>query len=127
MRVDRLQRPGLTAALVDHECGNCVLATCSELLAVALDRPAGAVADIDDMSVRMDVDRTHHLLRPQVPRLLQRREHVGWRWIQIVATQVVHLQLILALHRDVHPRLRRMKVDMAWTEAISGTWRDRGN
>jgi hypothetical protein len=56
--------------LVDHECGNCVLATRSELLAVALDRPAGAVADIDDMSVRMDVDRTHHLLRPQVPGLL---------------------------------------------------------
>jgi hypothetical protein len=57
VRVDRMEQFGFAAGLVDREYRDAVLTPGGVLLALALDQSAGSVADVDEPTVRMNVDR----------------------------------------------------------------------
>ena len=125
--VDALHQLWFAALRVDGEHRHGILAAGGDLLALHLDQSACAVAQIDEPAAWMDVDRPDHLLRAQVPGILQRGDHESRLLLQVATVDPVHLQLVLSLDGNVHPPAVRVEIHMARPEAEAVAWRDGGN
>src|SRR5262249_5183494 len=72
-----------------------------------------AISHIDEPPCGMDVDRARRLPRADVAGIGKRRlDKQGVRREEVIRLQFVDMQLILALDRDEHPRLLRMKIEV---------------
>ncbi len=102
-----------------------VLAALEHLFAMEIDRVLRAIRPIQKPAVRMHVDRPRRLARSVVRRLGQRFRAEGDLRIDPAGFHLVRVHLVLGLDRDVHPGLRRMKIEMPRPEVSSSVGGDR--
>src|SRR5215471_1676164 len=112
--------------LIDRESRDVVFAAVKDLLARERNRSGVAIGQINDASIRVDVNRSRALTRPDIARIGERLfDEERLRAECPVGFQFVDIELILPLDRHEHPRLRRMKIEMARPKAKAVSWRDR--
>src|SRR6266436_12981 len=109
----------LARAGVDGKYGDVVLATDVNLLALEIGHGVGPIGHIDISSVRVHMNCSSELAGPDIARFGQSILAEDWLRIEAVVLQLEDIELVLALERDVHPGLRRMKVEMSWPEAVA--------
>src|SRR5262249_21757135 len=103
-----------------------VLAAVEDLLAFELDLALVAVGEIDEAAVRMHVDRARALRRFDVGGIGQGvLDEDGVAAEAAVRLQLVGVELVLPLDRNVDPGLPRMEIAMPRREAEPGSGRDR--
>ena len=104
---------GLAGFLIDRIDADRVLAAFPHRLAIDVRRPARAIADVNEPSVRMNVNGAGHLRRLARRRVVERvfrKERALARSTR--RCSAVDLQLVLPFEIQVHERLRRMEVEM---------------
>src|SRR5260370_17589065 len=123
---DGLDQARLHGLRIDGEDGNVVLATVEDLLAFELDLALVAVGEIDEAAVRMHVNRPRALRRFDVGGIGQGildEDRVAAEGT--VRLQLLCVELVLPLDRNVDPGLRGMEIEMPRPEAEPGSRRDR--
>src|SRR5262249_32033652 len=123
--LDVLDRARLAGGLIDRVDDDAVLAALEHLLALEFDRVLGAIRPVQKPAVRMHVDRARRLMRAAVRRLGQRFRAEGDLRIDPAGFHLVRVHLVLGLDRDVHPGLRRMKIEMPRPEISASVGGDR--
>src|SRR5438034_2528961 len=121
--LDEARLPGLR---IDGEHGNVVLAAVEDLLAFELDLALVAVGEIDEAAVRVHVNWPRALRRFDVGGIGQGildEDRVAAE--AAVRLQLVGVELVLPLDRNVDPGLRGMEIEMPRPEAKPGSRRDR--
>src|SRR5262245_65035551 len=124
-----LARPdeaALTGLRIDREHRNVVLAAVEDLLAFEIDLALVAVGEIDEAAVGMHVDRARALRRLDVGGVGQGvldEDRVAPEGA--IRLQLVGIEFVLPLDRDINPRLRRMEIEMPRPEAEPGSGRNR--
>src|SRR6516164_3416504 len=124
--LDGLDEARLAGLRIDGEYRNVVLAAVEDLLAFEIDLALIAVGEIDEAAVRMHVDRARALRRFDVGGVGQGvldEDRVAAEGA--VRLQLVGIELVLPLDRDIDPGLRGMEIEMPRPEAEPGSRRDR--
>src|SRR6516165_5640395 len=124
--LDGLDEARLAGLRIDGEYRNVVLAAVEDLLAFEIDLALIAVGEIDEAAVRMHVDRARALRRFDVGGVGQGvldEDRVAAEGA--VRLQLVGIELVLPLDRDIDPRLRRVEIEMPRPEAEPSPGRNR--
>src|SRR5207244_11520243 len=113
------------AAGLDGKDGGVGVAREVTLVALESGRGVGPSGHMDRSSVRVHMNRSSELAGPDIARFGQSILAEDWLRIEAVVLQLEDIELVLALERDVHPGLRRMKVEMSRSEAVAAPRSDR--
>jgi len=90
-----------------------------DLLALEIGHSVGPVGDIDVASVRVDMNCPRELPRLDVAWRRQRVLAEQRLQIERVVLQLIDMELVLALERDVRPLPARVKIEMSRSEPIA--------
>src|SRR6266699_527540 len=110
----------------DVRLRNGVFTAVEDLLAFEVDLALVAVGEIDEAAVRMHVDRARALRRFDIGGVGQGvldEDRVAVEGA--IRLQLVGIELVLPLDRDIDPRLRRVEIEMPRPEAEPRPGRNR--
>ena len=124
--VEVLHQPRLARRLIDGESGDAVLAAGRDLPRAGTRRRKGAVGEIDELAVGMNVDRPGALRHLRLGSDSVSLVNSGARERSGLAIESVDVKLDLPLDRDRHPWLGRMEIEMPRSEAEPVAWSDGG-
>src|SRR5215813_9937821 len=124
--LDGLDEARLAGLRIDGEYRNVVLAAVENLLAFEVELALVAVGEIDEAAVRMHVDRARALRRFDIGGVGQGvldEDRVAAEGA--VRLQLIGIELVLPLDRDIDPRLGGVEIEMPRPEAEPSPGRNR--
>src|SRR5271168_34970 len=125
VRVHVLNKRRLAGTAVDRKYGDVVFPSEVNLLTLEIGHRVGSIGDIDIPPIRVHMHRSRELSGPEIARLGQSVLAENGLRIEAVVLQPEDVDLVLALERDVDPGLRRMKIEMSRSEAVTASRGDR--